>query len=869
MSLPSVLAAVVGHSRRHPGVVVLVALGLAILSIWYGAGHLGVSTNTDEMFPASLPWRQQQMAMEQAFPQTTNLLVAVVDARLPEEADATAAALASKLAADKAHFISVRRPDSNPYLQREGLLFLDTQQLTDLLNQTISAQPFLGQLAADPSARGLFAALGLLAVGVEHGQTDLSSFAGPLQGFRNALEQAAKGHPQPLSWQNLLAGPVAKLAGQYRFVLAKIRPDFTSFQPGQRATEAMRADIAQLPFVQDGSARVRITGQAALADAQFSTVAQGMIVGTIASFVLIALWLFLAVKSWRLIAPIMLTLLLGLSLTLGFASVAVGRLNLVSVAFAILFVGIAVDFAIQFSVRFRERLYLDQDTDRALTGLGRRVGPQILVAAAATACGFLAFVPTDFQGVAELGLIAGTGMGIAFLCTVVFLPAALTLFRPPPERAAIGFAILGRFEQWLTRLRVPVLAAFGLIALAGVVCLSLLTFDSDPLDTQDPNTEAMRTLRDLISSPVADPYTAQFLRPSLAAADAAAAQLRKQSLVRTVLTLSSFVPDDQDEKLAAIQDAASIMMPTLTPGSPAAPATAADIRMAAQTTAAQITGVLPKLPADSPLRGIDAALKTLAAAPDATLMAANVALTEFLPAQLDRLRTVLQAQKVTSADVPPDLARDWILPDGRARVQVLPVAAAQSAAGLRQFVDQVRTVAPDTDGPAATIVETAGTIVGAFRSAAIYALLAIATILAIALRRAKDVVLVMAPLILGALMTALVVVVCGIALNFANIIALPLLLGVGVSFNVYFVMNHRAGIREFLGTGTARAIIFSALTTGSAFGTLALSGERGTASMGLLLVISLACTLVSTLLFEPTLLRAVPAERQPTPAEPG
>ena len=247
------------------------------------------------------------------------------------------------------------------------------------------------------------------------------------------------------------------------------------------------------------------------------------------------------------------------------------------------------------------------------------------------------------------------------------------------------------------------------------------------------------------------------------------------------------------------------------------------------------------------------------------VVAADKALTRFLPDQLDQLRKSLDAQPVTLQTIPADLTRDWLLPGGRARVQVLPKPEAGNTKGLVDFVAQVRAVAPDAGGSAVTIEETSATIVGAFRSAAIYAVISIAVILFIALRRVLDMSLVLAPLLLSSLMTVVVIVLAGLLLNYANIIALPLLLGVGVSFNIYFVMNWRMGMRRFLGTATARAIVFSAFTTGTAFGSLAGSRHPGTASMGVLLLISLGCTLVASLVFIPALLAAVPRPR-PDPA---
>jgi hopanoid biosynthesis associated RND transporter like protein HpnN len=859
------LVRLVDFSRRHAWPVVFGGVLVALLAAWVASVHLGVSTDTDLLFKPTLPWRQQAVEMGRDFPQFRDLLVAVVDARIPEEADATAAELAARLSQDKAHFLTVRRPDANPFLEREGLLFLNLKQLSTLMDQTIDAQPFLGQLVADPSARGLLSALSLLGMGVTRGDADLSPYLESIKGFHQAMADALDGHPRPLSWETLLGGGLSQLAGPYHFVLVQPHQDFGVLEPGGAATQAMREVIASLPYVQAGDARVRITGQIALADEEFASVAQGAVEGLLGSLVLITLWLFLAVHTWRLIIPILMTLILGLMLTVLFAAVAVGTLNLVSVGFGVLFVGIAVDFAIQFSVRYREFRFETGDPAAAMTQTARRVGVQILIAALATAAGFLAFVPTSFTGVAELGLIAGAGMIMAFICTLLFLPAAITVFRPRGEAGEVGFAFAARLDPVIARHRVPILLGFVALAVAAIALSSRLQFDSDPLDTKNPNTEAMRTLRDLINNPLTNPYTIDVLAPTAAAAAALSPKLEALPTVDNVISINSFVPNDQPQKLAVIADANTILAPTLAPHGSAAPLTAEDIRLAAKTALAQIDPALAKLPKDHPLTLIAADLRRMQTASDSVLMAMNGVLTRFLPTQLAHLRLALTAEPVTLASIPPDFARDWLLPDGRARVQVNPKPEAQSPAGLRLFVKQVTEVAPDAGGSAVTIVATADTIVGAFRQAAIYAVIAIAVILLSLLRRILDASLVMAPLLMSALLTLLIAVLLPLPLNFANIIALPLLLGVGVSFNIYFVMNWRAGQHRPLGSATARAILFSALTTGTAFGSLALSAHPGTASMGKLLLISLGCTLLASLVFIPALLASMtpPAKERP------
>ncbi len=856
----SVLASLVALSAKRASAVLLVGAVLAALSAML-ATRLSVTTDINGLFNANLPWKQRETEMRRLFPQREGLLVAVVDAPVPEAAEAAAAGLAAALARDTAHFQSVRRPDASPFFDQNGLLFLDTPALSAVLDQTIDAQPFLGQLVADPSARGLFAALSLVAIGVDKG-AELTPFDAPLRGFHQAMLSALRGEPQPLSWQRLLAGPVAEMGGPYRFVLAQPRLDFAALQPGAAATQALRDAAGQQEFVRSGLAHVRVTGAVALSDEELASAANGAIAGLIGSTLLVVVWLVLAVRSWRLMVPILLTLLLGLLLTTAFAALTTSPLNMISVAFAILFVGIAVDFAIQFSVRLREAQTEAPDLRAALAVTGKRAGVQILVAAAATAAGFLAFVPTDFSGVAELGLIAGAGMLIAFACTLVFLPAALVVFRPRAPGREVGFAWAAPLDQGLARRRWLILALSGIAAGFGLASLPRLTFDSDPLHLKNASTEAMRTLADLAANPLTNPYTIDVLAPDAAAAQAVTAAVQTLPLVAQVLSLQSFVPQDQPAKLALVADAAGLLAPTLAPRGPAAAVTVGDLRLAARTALAQLQRVAPRLPPDGPLAAIASDLAALEAASDETLLAANGALTRFLPQQIARLRAALRAGPVTPADVPPDIAQDWVLPDGRMRVQVSAKPDAARAEGLHAFVDQVSAVVPDAGGPAPTIVATAETITSAFKRAALGAIVAITLILFVALRRVLDVALVLAPLLLSALLTVIAAAWLPLPLNFANVIALPLLLGVGVSFNIYFVMNWRAGLGSHLASPTARAVMFSALTTATAFGSLALSGHPGTASMGALLLISLCCTLIASMVFVPALLATISSPRR-------
>jgi hopanoid biosynthesis associated RND transporter like protein HpnN len=861
--LLNLIVAIVAASRRRAVLVVLAALLLAAAGMAYTKGHLRIDTDTNNLFAKTLPWRQAQIAEAKNFPQFDRLIVAVVRAATPEEAAETAKALNAAVNADKVNFKDSSYPAGAPFYSQNGLLLLPVNDLAKLLNSIVAAQPFLGQLAADPSARGLFTGLSLIAQGVQSGQANLTPYNSALRGVQENLAQAAAGHPQPLSWQALLGGNLGQSDAQ--FVLIHPLLNQGSLTPGGVATAAMMRLAAALPDVKNGRATVNYTGQIPLSDEQFASLTQGLVAGSIISLLLIALWLYLALRSWRMIVPILATLVLGLALTISFAAVFIGVMNLISVAFAILFIGLAVDFAIQFCVRLRDVRHDTGDLAFAIPETARRAGGQIALAAASTACGFLAFAPTAFVGVAELGMIAGAGMIIAFFCTITFLPALLWLFKPQAEFAAIGLPYGRQADGFLQRQHRNVLAVFAVLALAGLFAAVTIGFDANPLDTKDPNTESMKTLSTLLSNPATNPFYADALAPDLASANVLAAKLAKLPEVSGVISGGTFVPADQSVKLAMISQAQDILAPTLQASqisaSGSAPVSAKDIRLSLQMARDSILKAKAQLPPGAPLMGIADAMTTLLGEDDAHLMAMNAGITRFLPNELAQLNTSLSPQPITQANLPPAVARDWFLPNGQVRVEAFPNAAAQSKAGLRKFSEAVLSVAPNAGGPAISTIATAGTILGAFRQAALLAVIAIAAILFIMFRNLRDMALVLAALALSALLTALFAKIAGLSINYANIIALPLLLGVGVSFNVYFVMNYRAGMQKFLASATAHAVLFSALTTGTAFGTLAASHDRGTASMGILLFLSLLAVLISTFIFLPALLYALNARK--------
>lgn len=846
----------VGFCRTYAPFVVLSGVTLAVLLGVYTVHRLGMNADAFALIDPNLPWRQREIAYSQAFPRDAEQLVIVIDASDAAAADDAADRLAARLAADDRHFKTMTRADGGEFFRRNGLLFLSEEELAAVADRVAEAQPLIGSLAADPSLRGLFAALNLALEGVARGDIDVASLELPLGAVADAVQSVRDGHPQRLNWRSIIMGHAPTASDLRRLIIVQPVLDYSALAPGAEASSAVRDAARALDLTPEHGIRVRLTGAIAMSDEEFASVAEGAAVATALSIGLVVLLLYLALRSVRLIAAVLVTLAVGLVTTAAFAAAAVGSLNLISVAFGVMFVGLAVDFGIQFCVRYRDERYRTGDFPLALCKTASGLAGPLVLAAVATALGFWSFIPTAYVGVSELGLIAGTGMIIAVFLNLTLLPALLALLRPPGERSPAGYPWAAGVDAFLLRWRRPVSIAALAVGALSLALLPGLRFDANPLNLRDPKTESVSTVLDLMSDPLIAAQTANVVTPSPADAAALAPRLAALPEVRQVVSINSFVPEDQDRKLPIIENMALLLGPTLMRPVQVKPPSDDEIRASIaetierlRTSGAESSSAVAARLANALRAILDRGPSTFAQLRDSLLTG--------LGREIETLRLAIEAQPVTLQDLPRDLVESWVAADGRARIEVFPAGDPRDSESIRRFVEAVQTVAPEATGSAIANYEGGQVVVRAFATAGALALATITLVVAVVLRRVRDVLLVLAPLVLAGLLTLATCAVVGMPINFANIIALPLMLGIGVAFSIYLVMNWRAGIQGQLQSPTARALVFSALTTGSAFGSLALSSHPGTASMGLLLAIALAYVLACTLLVLPALLGPV------------
>ncbi len=840
---------------HHAWPVIAVALILAAASSWYAATHFAMTTDINQLISKDLPWRQRELAFEKAFPQY-QLIVAVVDAPTPELLEEATNALVARLSQQQDLFRSIQQPQGGPFFAQNGFLFESLDQLEPQLKMLTQAQRLVQVLASDPSLRGVVQALQFGLLGVQGGQITLDNMTWPMTLGANAIERVNAGAPASFSWHDMVQGRASTPAELRRFLNIQAVLNYSELEPGQMASDAIRKAAADLDFAGKYQARLRLTGPVPMADEEFATIKENAWLNGAITIAIVLFILWLALRWLRIILAVFVSLVVGLALTAAAGMLMVGTLNLISVYFAVLFVGLGVDFGIQFSVRYRAERYGIDNVHEALLQTGRRAGAPLTLAALATAAGFLSFLPTTYKGLSELGLIAGVGMLIAFFSSVTLLPALLERLNPPSETQQLGYTVLAPVDGFLERYRMPILIVTLLLVVSGLPLLYWLQFDFNPMNLRSPKVESVATYLELKNDPESGANDIEVLQPSLAQADQLAAKLRALPQVRRVTTLSSLIPDDQDEKLSLIHNTAQTLDAALNPRTQAAPPTDAQ-------TVGMINSTVDALnrlagngsgPGAVAARRLAAAMAALAKAAPAARERAETVFVQPLKTTLDDLRELLKAHPISRETIPPDLAAQWVTPDGQARVDVAPAGDSTNNTVLRNFASAVLAVAPGaTEGPI-SILEARQTVVTAFLIAGACALISITILLWITLRRIGDVLLTLVPLLVAGVVTLEICVLIGMPLNFANIIALPLLLGVGVAFKIYYIMAWREGQTNLLQSVLTRAVTFSACTTATAFGSLYFSSHPGTSSMGKLLFISLMTTMAAAALFQPILM---------------
>ena len=642
-----------------------------------------------------------------------------------------------------------------------------------------------------------------------------------------------------------------------RVILADPRMNYSTILPAQEPINFLRHQARAAENPKEG-VQIGLTGREVLDHEQMESVGRSIQLSSLLSSAALFLLLAIGTGSFSATLAILISLALGLCWCIGFAALAVQEIHMFSAAFVILYLGIGVAFAIHITLRFmEERALMPGDDAAACARAARGTGKAVALCAFTSAIGFLSFLPTPFTGLADLGIIAAGGLLLALLSALTMLPALFALMPPSPsswrsEGGRAAFWGLRLYKAIRRRSRLISIAAI-LLALASLPAALRIGFDQSALSVKDPLSESVLTLKELRSRDLYNDYTISVLARSPEDAERRARALRALPTVLKVETHRAYVPDDQEIKAAILEDAATFLPPSQggleeKPGAEAFLASAAALHRT-------LEGASPLGEASDALRrSLARFLEREDAGAALRLLSASVM--RDLPAQMKRLRLSLSAEPFGFDDLPASVKKQVQASDGRIRMLLYPRGEIADADFAERFIEETRSVEPLAIGlPVAEYAMGAITI-SSFRLASLLAFCVIGALLFFLLGGLRDVFLALLPILIAASFTLAICVILGMALNFASILVLPLMLGLGVDNGIHMLMRteNEENVRAVMGSSTPLAISLANLSTLAAFGSMMLSPHPGLASLGYTLTIGMGCTLLSALVVLPAIL---------------
>ena len=851
---------------RFPWLILLVFLAVSAVSVNYTIGHLGMNTNTSDLLSKELPFIKIRDKLDQAFPLDAAAIIVVVESPTPEQTAMASEVVKQRLKIQTRLFQSTYIPVDNAFFRQQGFLYLSLADLESLSTKLIDAQPFIGYLSSHYSFAGL---MDIMTLALQGQEQDLAM---PLDPLLNAIDQSVvavnAGQSHYLSWQQLLTEGSFGQDQTRRLLITKPYLDYKQLMPAQLPMAYLRELQTEL-LAQFPDVRLSFTGEIPLEYEEVETVNKGMLISSIASLLLVCTALWVGLRSFKLLLVTFVSLIVGLALTAGFAALTIGHLNLISVAFAVLYIGLGVDFATHLCLRYQECRQQGLPTEQAIINSMDTVGRSLFLCALTTAIGFFAFIPTDFKGVSELGVISGGGIFIGLIVSLSLLPAMLKLLPikplPASRRTLLPSWVYTFPFRYATGIKITAL----LFAILAGLALTQLSFDSNPIHLRDPNTQSVIAFKKLLQSKTDSPFATSALTDSLDQADQLAAKFTKLPSVHEAITLSNLLPDDQDEKLEII-DNLNLIMPVQLNRFAAAPESS-DVKAALLKFSTTLQEAV-----EHPVENVghDALLKLhqdvlgfiqyADSQPDPTAIYAQLeqSLLKLLPHTMLMLRDGLTATGFAIDEIPDEVRSQWVSHDGVYRVLVLPEQDLNNPEHLKTFVNDMLDTCSNIFGLPLGDVLSGQAIVAAFVQAFSGALVMIVLLLLVLTRSLKTTLLIVVPLLLAALLTGAFNVLLNNPFNFANIIVLPLLLGMGVDSGIHIVyrLQHQDDQTQLLQSSSARGVFYSALTTLCSFSSLAFNTHAGTASMGVLLAVGISFTIICSMIVLPAMANKNPAK---------
>ena len=874
----------------RPGLTVALGVLLAVASWTYTIHNLDFLTGQHDLISAEHPLVALSKQLDPF--EDRDAFMVVIEGKNPTQSLAFLQALISRLNDETDQYEELFYRLNPEHFRDWALLYLDTGELSRLIENVSDHGVLIRGLSVSPDLNTFFDLInremtsrmmgewftGFLdedTAAHDKGKAfDLSFLVEVLHALERQLRSGIR---TPLEWNTLFGteGRPEEEQGYFwteddRLLLAFVTPGRKKKQFNNTADSLkhLRSALAQVqerfPGLQAG-----VTGREALDADEMSVSISDMSLATLLSLTGLLALLVVFWRNFRRPVLEITELVLALSWTFGLTTLVVGHLNILSVVFAPLLLGLGIDYGIHWFARFEEEMARTggRDLIKAIRTTHLEVGPGIVLSGFCAALSFLPLILTGFRGLVELGLITAMGMVMTTTTTTCILPALTLLFERrlgPVKR--VGHAPLHVFRLG-HRTSLVILAA----ALAGMtvslVAAPGLRFDLNLLHMQPRKAESVVWEHKLVDHSKRSALTASILLSDPDQVRSKSKELEALPMVSEVSSILSFLPEDQPDKIALLER----LKPLLSNIGPVrAIEGTPDLRRLEDTLSRIRFKMSPDAewgvnrPMAEQMAEVSNRIGSVRTAIRDTdrgeietrLSAFSRDLFEDFADKLDLLERSIRSRPMRIPDIPPSLLERYVGEGPVFRIKIYPEGDVWDTDRLETFVREIQAVDTDAAGDAVTLYVFTHAFRRACTQAAVYAVVAIFILLLVSFRNVKTALLAFVPLIVGTSWTLGLMRLFQVDFNLANSLFLPLIVGAGVEYGIIVMIRSRASKVPGLPAGTVKGVALAALTTTAGFGTLMISSHRGIYSLGLLATIGSLCMLCSAVLVLPALLGA-------------
>jgi len=831
---------------RLPKFTLIVLSLMTLVFGWVAFSQFKINSDLTQLIRQEADWRVDFDRFQEEFPQLTKTAVVVLSASSLQRLELATEQVVNYLDERPERFSDIFAPGHDQFIRDRIFLYMNVDQLDLAVDRLAQAQPWLSAVSEDPSLVGVF---DLLIDGLENDPPErFGEILGLLSG---SIEKTLQGLNNKVWWGDEIF-PLEET--RYQLIYVKAPSNYLESLPDAAFMEELRLMLGTLDLPPGVDAK--LTGEVPLQHEEIEAAIDGIALAGWIALILLFLVMFVGVRSFRIILGTFILLGIGVTWTIAYALLSVGEFNTLSLIFVVMFFGLGVDFALHYSLRFQEAVSRNQEKSGALVESAISVGRAISLGAVTTAVGFLGFWPTDYQGLADLGVISAGGMLIACFLAFTFLPAFYSVI-DAPRAHKVGLPSSDRIISWLLDRRKTVVGMGVIIAiLAGSQALQL-QFDYSVLALKDPQAESMRAHRELQAEGISTDYSLFVVNDESVDQET----LRALETVKDVMIVEDLVPEDQEEKMFMIEDLQFMLSDALKLSSDKNEPTATEIKKSSSLLLQTLRSSLSQdmtVPSYV-LEGLIESLEEMQLASDAQWLNLQEGVVSDLLVQLQSIQRRIDVEEIGFEDLPDSITSRLISKNDQHLSVIVPSQDMDSILNLSTFIESVRAIAPAATGRPVIEWGVGSLVVDSFQTALMLSAVSILLILLLALRNFLAALIVLVPLLLAALVTFGVAVFSGISINMANILVLPLIFGLGAASGIHVVDRYlgEENVSELMHSSTPRAVVLSNLTTVGAFASLSLSAHQGAASVGVLLTIAVCLLLAFTLFLLPVLLHGV------------